>query len=41
KRNLGTKATRAQIVDRLYNRDYIEGDPIEVTKLGLSIVTQR
>ena len=38
KRNLGTKATRAQIVDRLYNRDYIEGDPIEVTKLGLSIV---
>ncbi|MFP4038770.1 MAG: DNA topoisomerase I, partial [Candidatus Nanohaloarchaea archaeon] len=38
KRNLGTKATRAQIVDRLYNRDYIEGDPIEVTDLGLSIV---
>ena len=38
KRNLGTKATRAQIVDRLYNRDYIENDPIEVTKLGLSIV---
>ncbi len=38
KRNLGTKATRAQIVERLYNRDYIEGDPIEVTKLGLSIV---
>ena len=38
KRDLGTKATRAQIVDRLYNRDYIENDPIEVTKLGLSIV---
>jgi DNA topoisomerase-1 len=38
KRNLGTKATRAQIVDRLYNRDYIEGDPIEVTDLGLAIV---
>ena len=38
KRNLGTKATRAQIVDRLYNRDYIENDPIEVTELGLSVV---
>jgi DNA topoisomerase-1 len=38
KKNLGTKATRAQVVDRLYNRNYIEGDPIEVTDLGLAIV---
>ncbi|PSH00431.1 MAG: DNA topoisomerase I, partial [Nanohaloarchaea archaeon SW_7_46_7] len=38
KRELGTKATRAQIVDRLYDREYIEGDPIEVTDLGLAIV---
>jgi DNA topoisomerase-1 len=38
KRELGTKATRAQIVDRLYDREYIESDPIEVTDLGLAIV---
>ena len=38
KQNLGTKATRAQVVDRLYNRNYIEEDPIEVSELGLTIV---
>lgn len=38
KRNLGTKATRAQTVDRLYNRDYIDNSPIEVTDLGMAIV---
>ncbi len=38
KRNLGTKATRAQTVDRLYSRNYIENQPIEVTDLGLTIV---
>jgi DNA topoisomerase-1 len=38
KRNLGTKATRAQTVDRLYNRNYIEEDPINVTDLGLAII---
>ena len=38
KKNLGTKATRAQVVDRLYNRNYIEEDPIEVSDLGLTIV---
>ncbi|MFB6292627.1 MAG: DNA topoisomerase I, partial [Candidatus Nanohaloarchaea archaeon] len=38
KKELGTKATRAQIVDRLYNRDFIESDPIEVTDLGLAVV---
>lgn len=37
KRNLGTKATRASTIDRLYNRNFIENDPIEVTKLGLTI----
>ena len=36
-RNLGTKATRASIIDRLYDRDYIENSPIEVTDLGLTI----
>ncbi|MFB6213984.1 MAG: DNA topoisomerase I [Candidatus Nanohaloarchaea archaeon] len=37
KRNLGTKATRAQTVDRLYNRNFIDNNPIEVTDLGLAI----
>ena len=35
KRNLGTKATRAQIVDNLYNRGYVDNKSIEVTDLGL------
>jgi DNA topoisomerase-1 len=38
KKNLGTKATRAATIDRLYNRNYIESEPIEVTELGLAIV---
>ena len=37
KKNLGTKATRAQVVDRLYDRKYIDNEPIEVTDLGLAI----
>ncbi|PSH02073.1 MAG: DNA topoisomerase I, partial [Nanohaloarchaea archaeon QH_8_44_6] len=37
KRNLGTKATRAQVVDRLYDREFIRNDPIQVTDLGLTI----
>ncbi|MFB6190245.1 MAG: DNA topoisomerase I [Candidatus Nanohaloarchaea archaeon] len=37
KRNLGTKATRAQTVDRLYSRNFIDSNPIEVTDLGLAI----
>ncbi len=39
KQNLGTKATRASTIDRLYNRNYIENEPIEVTPLGLTIVS--
>lgn len=35
KRNLGTKATRAQIIDTLYQRGYVEGDPIKITELGM------
>ncbi|NMJ77260.1 DNA topoisomerase I [Nanohaloarchaea archaeon] len=38
KKNLGTKATRASTIERLYDRNYIEGSPIEVTQLGLTIV---
>lgn len=33
-KNLGTKATRAQIVDNLFQRNYVEGKPIQVTELG-------
>ena len=35
KRNLGTKATRADIMDRLFQRGYIEGVQIKATKLGI------
>lgn len=35
KRNLGTKATRAAIVETLYSRGYIKERSIEVTELGL------
>lgn len=39
KKDLGTKATRASTIDRLYSRNYIEEEPIEVTPLGLTIVS--
>ena len=35
KRNLGTKATRAQIIDSLYQRGYVEDTSLKVTDLGL------
>ncbi len=38
KRNLGTKATRANIIDILYQRGYVFGAPIQVSDLGLTIV---
>ncbi|MDP3733845.1 MAG: DNA topoisomerase I [Nanoarchaeota archaeon] len=38
KRNLGTKATRADILDRLFKRGYIEGVQIKVTKLGVETI---
>jgi len=37
KRNLGTKATRANIIDTLFKRNYVEGKKLEVTDLGLKI----
>ena len=37
-RNLGTKATRAQIVDALYQRDYVVERSIEVTDLGIKTI---
>ena len=38
KKNLGTKATRADIVDKLYDRKYIEGSKIEVNPLGENLI---
>ncbi|HIH20195.1 TPA: DNA topoisomerase I [Candidatus Micrarchaeota archaeon] len=35
--NLGTKATRAEIIKTLYDREYVSGKSIEVTPLGLSV----
>ena len=39
KRELGTKATRADIIDKLYDRKYITGDKqIEVNQLGENMI---
>ncbi|MFH1637650.1 MAG: DNA topoisomerase I [Candidatus Woesearchaeota archaeon] len=38
KHGLGTKATRSEIIEQLFNRNYVTGAPIEVTKLGLKTV---
>jgi DNA topoisomerase I len=38
KRNLGTKATRADILDRLFQRGYIDGVQITVSELGMRTV---
>lgn len=37
-RNLGTRATRAEILETLYERKYIFGKSIQVTKLGEAVV---
>ncbi|MBI4170727.1 MAG: DNA topoisomerase I [Candidatus Aenigmarchaeota archaeon] len=36
-KNLGTKATRSQILQILYNRGYLIGKSIEVTELGMQL----
>jgi len=38
KRGLGTRATRAQILQTLYNRGYVKGKSIEVTKFGEKVI---
>lgn len=38
KRNLGTKATRSNILETLYDRGYIEGQSIKATELGISLI---
>ena len=39
KRNLGTKATRANILETLYDRAYIKEKAIEATPLGMSLIS--
>jgi DNA topoisomerase I len=38
KRGLGTKATRAEIVESLYHRNYVIDESIKVTNMGKSII---
>ena len=38
KKNLGTKATRANIIETLYDRGYIAGQSIAATPLGISLI---
>ena len=38
KRNLGTKATRASIIETLYDRGYVKEKSIQATSLGLSLI---
>ncbi len=39
RRNLGTKATRADTLERLFQRGYIEGVQMHVTKLGMETIS--
>ncbi|RDD52590.1 DNA topoisomerase I [Nanoarchaeota archaeon NZ13-N] len=36
--NLGTKSTRAEVISILYNRNYIDGRSIRLTKLGEKVI---
>lgn len=38
KKNLGTKSTRASIVDTLFDRGYLDGKSIQATALGLKLI---
>lgn len=38
KRNLGTKATRASILETLYDRGYVKDTSIKATPLGISLI---
>ena len=35
---IGTKATRAGIIDTLYNRGYVSGEKVVVSELGLDVI---
>jgi DNA topoisomerase-1 len=36
---LGTKATRADIIQHLYDRNYVRDNPLEPTELGVALIT--
>ena len=36
--NLGTKATRADIIQHLYDRNYVRDNPVEPTELGIAVI---
>ena len=38
RKNLGTKATRANIVDTLYKRGYVDGVPIKISSFGKTTI---
>ena len=38
KRGLGTKSTRASIIERLYEVKYLKNDPIEPSQLGIAVI---
>ncbi|MBW3016927.1 DNA topoisomerase I, partial [Candidatus Woesearchaeota archaeon] len=38
KANLGTKSTRAQIIDTLFQRGYVDGKPIGATEIGIKTI---
>ena len=38
KRGLGTKSTRASIIDTLYERKYLKNDPAEPSQLGMAVI---
>ena len=38
RKNLGTKSTRASVIDTLFQRGYIKGKPIEATELGTKTI---
>ncbi len=38
KRGLGTKSTRASIIDRLFQVKYLNNNPVEPSQLGISII---
>jgi DNA topoisomerase-1 len=35
---LGTKATRADIIQHLYDRNYVRDNPVEATELGMALI---
>jgi len=38
--NLGTKSTRADIIQKLYDRGYVTGNPIKPTEMGINLINE-